>query len=151
MEKRSVILKEITYSQFKQAIRTSFENDGDIKSLYDPSVCIKCIDDIVEDIYEKVVGYKLYKGEISIKGAYENGDLVGYVVKFNDLLVSFALSISYRTKEKTKEFFELIKKDFNCPFYCYLWEVNKRAVRFLERNGLKQVFSGNKIIKLQCL
>jgi hypothetical protein len=144
-----MILKEITYNQLKEAIRVSFTSDNDIKSFYDSSVSINSVDDIVEDIYKKVLEYNNYDGKLIIKGAYEGEELIGYVVVFNNLLISFALAVEHR-KSKGTEFFELIKRELNSNFFCFLWSINVRATKFLEKHGMKTIFSDNKIIKLQC-
>lgn len=145
-----MILKEITYNQLRKAIRVSFTSDNDIKSFYDQSVSINSVDDIIEDIYKKILEYNNYDGKLIIKGAYEGEELIGYVVLFNNLLISFALAVEHR-KSKGTEFFELIKKELNSNFFCFLWSINVRARKFLEKHGMKTIFSDNKIIKLQCL
>lgn len=145
-----MILKEITYNELKEAIRASFNNDRFIKEFYDSSVRIDSVDDIVEDIYKKILEYNGYEGRLIIKGAYDGEELIGYVVVFNNLLISFALAVEHR-KLKGTEFFELIKKELKSDFSCYLWSINLRARKWLEKHGMKTIFSDNKIIKLQCL
>jgi hypothetical protein len=145
-----MILKEITYHQLKEAIRVSFTSDNDIKSFYDSSVSINSVDDIVEDIYKKVLEYNNYDGKLIIKGAYDGEELIGYVVVFNNLLISFALAVEHR-KSNGAEFFELIKKELKSDFVCLLHSINVRARKWLEKNGMKTIFSDNKIVKLQCL
>jgi len=145
-----MILKEIKYNELKEAIRVSFASDNDIKKFYDSSVSINSLEDIVEDIYKKITEYNNYDGRLIIKGAYYGEELIGYVVVFNNLLISFAMAVEYR-KSKGTEFFELIKSDLNSNFFCFLWSINIRARKFLEKHGMKTIFSDNRIIKLQCL
>jgi hypothetical protein len=144
-------LKSISYNQFKEAVRISFSNDKDIKTFYDKNVFVNTVDDIVEDISKKVAEYANYNGNLFLKGVFDEERLIGYVVRFNNLLISFSISYEYRTKEKTREFFRLIKDDFNEVFFCYLWSINLRARRWLEKMGMETIFSDNNIIKLKCL
>jgi hypothetical protein len=142
-------LQNITYSQFREAIRASFSKDEDIKKFYDTNIVVNSVEDIVEDIYKKVFEYNNYDGKLIIKGAYDGEDLIGYVAVFNNLLISFALAVE-RRKSNGTEFFELIKKELNSNFFCFLWSINVRATKFLEKHGMKTIFSDNQIIKLQC-
>lgn len=140
-------LKPITYSQLKEAIRVSFENDKAIFEFYDRNVTVNSLEDIVNDIYHKIGDY----GDIIIlKGVYMGEELIGYVAKTNNLLISFSIAIKYRSKENTCEFFDLIKEDFQNMFYCYLWSINLRAINWLKKMGMEIIFNNNNIIKLQC-
>lgn len=139
--------KEITYDQFKEAIKVSFIGDESIMSLYDENVKVNTVDDIVEDIYKKV---SEYGSDVVFKGAYENNELIGYAVTLRNLLISFSISSKFRTKKHTDEFFLLIKQSFNESFFCYLWGVNKRAVKWLKKQNMETIFENNQIIKLKC-
>lgn len=142
-----MILKPITYNEFREAIKVSFTGDGKIFDFYDRTVTVRNVNDIVEDIFRKV---REYGDSITLKGVYENKELVGYVVRMNNLLISFSLALQFRTPEHTKEFFKLIKEDFKSNFFCHLWSVNKRAASWLKKQGMETVFENNQIIKLQC-
>lgn len=142
-----MILKDISYNQLKEAIRISFIGDNKIFELYDVNVTVENIDQIVEDIYRKILEYG---SSVILKGVYEDQELIGYVVRMGDLLISFSLAVKFRTKENTTEFFRLIREDFRSTFFCHLWSINKRAVTWLRRMGMETIFENSQIIKLQC-
>lgn len=53
------------------------------------------------------------------------------------VLFSFGININYRKEDILKEWMIELKKVFNGVFYCCLWSKNKRAVEFLQKNGMK--------------
>lgn len=140
-------LKEIPYNQLKQAIRTSFLGDNKIFEMYDVNVTVENVDQIVEDIYQKICEYG---NEVVLRGVYHEDELIGYMVRMDNLLISFSIAFKFRTKENTNEFFKLIKEDFRSSFFCHLWSINKRAYSWLKRMGMETIFENNQIIKLQC-
>lgn len=142
-----MILKEISYNQLREAISVSFLGDSKIFELYDVNVTVENVDQIVEDIYRKICEYG---NGIILKGVYVDDELIGYVVRMNDLLISFSMAVKFRNNDNTKEFFRLIKEDFRSKFFCHLWSINKRAATWLKKMGMQTIFENNQIIKLEC-
>jgi len=139
-----MIAKEITYKELESAIRIAFENDKEIIELYDPRVNASSINEIVEDILKKVKDH----GTIQLKGVYDKGELIGFYVRGKGMLMSFGLAVKYRVRKFKRHFFDLIKRDFKGTFICFLWSVNVRAIKWLEKNDMKVVASDSRITKL---
>lgn len=142
-----MIAKEITYKQLKEAIIISFNQDNDIIALYDPNILVNTIEEVQNDIYRKLKEFESMD-QISIKGIYEKGEIIGYYFRRNGLLISFALACAFRTRSFLRQFFSLIKKDFQGCFMCYLWNKNERGIRWLLKNGMQVHHRDNHITQL---
>lgn len=129
-----MIAKSINNNQFKEAIRVAFTADEGIYSLYCPHVKVKCVDDIVQDISHRICGET--KGA-TIKGVFEKNELVGYYVYENHTLISFALSVQYRTRKYLNNLFSLIRSDLKGGMQSFMWTRNVRAIRYLCKQGMK--------------
>lgn len=138
-------IKNITYNYLLNAIKISFEGDDDILKFYDPNENPKNIKDIVEDIGSKILEYE---GAI-YRGVYDGKKLVGYFVYIDNVLISFALNIKYRVKEWLDFLYESIKKELGL-FICCLWNTNKRAIKWLQKNNMKINYFDNNITELIC-
>lgn len=64
------------------------------------------------------------------------------------LLYSFGINIKFRTKEVVIGWFEKLKNIFDNEFYTVLHDNNKRAIQFLERNGMVLVEREGTFVKL---
>ena len=132
----------------KQSIHTAFEGDDEIVKLYDPTVEVRFVDEVVEDIYRKLVEYDLlYQFKF-----VELPD--GYFCYIPGTLVSFGLNKKSRTTERLAEFWDAIVAELGGTFECMLWSKNKRGIGWLKKMGMrieKEVeYEGNKITVL-CL
>ena len=139
--------KVITHNEFKKAVEISFKDDNKITEFYDSSVKIDSIDDIISDISSKIKEYK----DPVLCGLFENNEVVGYYVFQGNLLISFALSIKYRTKKYLKSLFHHIKKSIGDSFICLLWSKNVRAIKWLNKMGMKtnkEIVYKNKLVTL---
>ena len=126
--------KEVTYNEIKKAITIAFMEDKDIVNLYDPNVDVNYVDDVIVNMQDKL-------GELGedtkYKILYEKGDIAGYYI-YNELqLISFSLNVKYRTRKYLRELFNFIKKECQNTFICTLWTKNKRAIRYLIKNGME--------------
>lgn len=128
-----MISKPITYDQLKEAVKISFTGDKSIISLYDPNVKVETTDDVQKDILRKLSEFD----QLAYMGIFEKGILVGYYVKRGGLLVSFSISPSMRTRHYLRQFFTLIRKEFQNCFMCFLWNTNQRAIKFLVKMGMQ--------------
>lgn len=134
--------RSINNEQFKQAVRLSFEGDNEIYGLYNPSITVQSVDDIVNDIPSRI---QSDVRKIDVKGVYDKDSLVGYYAYANDTLVSFGLSIKYRKRKYLKEFWHLIRRDLRGAFQCHLFTRNIRGVKWLGKNGMK-IFKQDNLI-----
>lgn len=64
---------------------------------------------------------------------------IGYICCFPHNLYSFGININYRTKENLKEFWDCIKDVMEESFICMLFPQNERAIKWLKKNGMKEV------------
>jgi hypothetical protein len=63
---------------------------------------------------------------------------IGFTVldKDADILFSFGINRKYRNRMVTVAWFGQVRKHLTGHFTCVLWNQNKRAIRFLNRNGM---------------
>jgi hypothetical protein len=139
-----MISKIINNDQFCDAIKIAFDKDDKIFSLYCPLVEVKKLEDIVNDISDRI------KSDVpcaTIKGVYDKNKLIGYYVYDLEVksLVSFGLNIEYRKRKYLKEFFSLIRDDLKGRWQILLWSRNIRGIKWLIKNGLK-INSENNLI-----
>lgn len=137
--------KKISIEKLKEAIEVAFDGDNEIVKLYDPNVEVRNIKDVVNDIYNKIFEIK----DLCIcKGVYDSQTLIGYYIYSSILLISFSLNVKYRTESNLIDFFDIIKKDLGDEFGCRLWSKNKRAIKWLEKNGMESIEDCNNITQL---
>jgi hypothetical protein len=139
-----MISKPITYDQLKEAVKISFTGDEKILSMYDPNVKVETMADVQKDILRKLAEFD----QLVYMGIFEKGILVGYYVKRGGLLISFSISPSMRTRHFLRQFFTLIRKEFQSCFACFLWNTNKRAIKFLLKMGMQVEGQDNNITRL---
>ena len=136
--------KDITYPELRKAIEISFKEDDYILSLYDPNAKVICLHDIVENIIGKVSTHSGLK----VKGVYEKGELIGYIVYNHVSLISFSLASKYRVRKFLRAFFDIIKREMGGRFVCYLFNRNVRAIKWLQKNGADIVDMNTLVTKL---
>lgn len=137
-----MIAKAITNQKFREAIRTSFKDDNAIYALYCPRIHVASVDDIVEDISHRICGETK---SATIMGVFEKNELVGYYVFEKHTLISFALSVRYRTRKYLNNLFALIRADLKGDMQSFLWSRNVRAIKYLCKHGMK-IISSNELI-----
>lgn len=140
-----MIAKPINREQFKQAIRVGFDSDDKIIPMYCPHVKVENVEDIVKDISTRI---EKGKGNASLKGVYEGGELIGYYVYEGKTLISFALNVQYRTRKYLKKFFSLIREDLQGGWQSFLWTANQRGISWLIKNGMKIIAQDHLITHL---
>jgi hypothetical protein len=132
----------------KEAIRNAFEGDDDIFKFFDPNYDLKNIDEVVDNVYKKILEHQyLFDTEfITLKNGYF------FIVKQPKLLVSFGINKNNRNKEELNKFWDKIKDKLGNNFDCFLWSKNKRAINWLVKMGMKiekeVLLDNHKIIKL---
>lgn len=140
-----MVSKIINREQFKQAIRVGFDSDDNIIPMYCPHVKVENVDDIVSDISSRI---EKGKGDATLKGVFENGQLIGYYVYEGKTLISFALNVQYRTRKYLKEFWAKIRSDLKGGFQAFLWSANGRGISWLVKNGMKIIAQDHLITHL---
>ena len=140
-----MISKIINNEEFKNAIRVGFNEDNVIYSLYCPKVKVLCIDDIIDDIFNRI---KSDTRNITIKGVYEKNKLIGYHAYDDKTLISFALNTNYRSRKYLHAFWDLISKDLRGGFDAFMWTINQRGIKWLLKNNMKIGDSDNLITHL---
>jgi hypothetical protein len=120
----------------KDKIYHAFEGDFEnIQPMYDPSVIIDSLADLVDDIYRKICHWAM--GYPSKFIALEHG-YIFYCTNFSSpgpLLISFGVNYRYR---KSVDLFAAIKQNLGEHFECMLHSNNTRAIRWAEKNGMKK-------------
>lgn len=127
----------IPYNQLEKAVRISFENDKDMFKLYDKSVIVTNLEELIVDVMLKIKEYSITYPDTEFKAVYEKNKVIGYIVFKEETLISFALAIEYRQRKYLNEFFSLIKRELRGHFCCTLWSRNVRAVKWLLGMGLR--------------
>lgn len=142
-----MITQRVSYEKLKAAIRVAFQEDKDIFKYFDPNVKVETIDDVINNIHQKISEYE----SPEMYSVLEKGKLVGFIVSKENRLISFGLSVEYRFSKHLKSFFNTIKEIAGSKFYCLLWSRNIRAAKWLMKNGMCETLYDNNIIKLHCL
>lgn len=135
----------IETASLKRVLENTYEGDEAIVKLYDPNVSVSSVKEVVDNIFEKIERY----GEAAISYAVRlEGNEIGYFVLSGDFLVSFGLNVRHRTTETLRSFFEVMKSNMPADFVCALWSKNERAIRWLTKNGMKNLLIKNEITVL---
>ena len=96
----------------------------------------------------KTVEVKIYDEDVD--KLVIDGETVGYVFCYENLLVSFGVNKKFRTSDKLKKVFEFIKNKFKGNFESYMWARNTRAINWLKKCGMQEEqININNVIKLK--
>lgn len=117
----------------RDVIRNVFENDEDIFKFFDPSAEVKNVDEIVENIYDKI---KSYDGIFETKFIQVVNGYFFYIVE-PKLLISFGLNKEYRNDYEFKIFWHEIIEEIGNKFECFLFSKNIRAIKWVQKMGMK--------------
>lgn len=143
-----MIEKVINGEEFKKAIKAAFDGDTAIFELYCPHIKVTSVDQIVSDIFCRI---RKDEADVTLKGIYEKGELIGYYVYRKDMLVSFAINIRFRTRSYLKELFKLMRRSVGKKFVCFLWTKNIRAIKYLIKNGMTVIGQDHLITQLKLI
>lgn len=130
-------------------IKFAFNDDENIGKFCDPDYKNKSVNKLTKSIYNKLLDYEKESGckfdELKV-----DNETIGYAFYYKNLLVSFGINKSYRTKDKLSKVFEQMKSNFDSDFESYMWERNERAINWLKKCGMVEVPSNIKeVIKLK--
>lgn len=128
-----MIAKTINGDMLKEAIKISFSGDKGIIKMYDPSVRVREMEDVYDNVFYKI---KMFYNEADFFGVYEKEELIGYFVCKFGQLISFALNVKFRIRRYLRKYFALIKEKAGKPFFCYLYSNNVRGIKWLIKNDM---------------
>lgn len=128
-----------------------FKDDVNLLLYYDPEGSAKNNLEASMEIYGKLVEYSL-KRKCVFKKIFDMGYIFYYKKRrlffAEKVLVSFCVKPAYRNREYLEWFGDIIKMEIGDHFKCYLYNKNTRAIKFLEKIGMKTVRSNNLITLL---
>ncbi len=135
---------EINTDELREYLDNAFEDDYEILKCYDKKYKVKTINDVCDNVQEKIFFLPEPK---TIIGILDGKEKVGYFVFSPELLISFGLNKQYRNEKNLKEFFELIKQQIGNNFKCILFDYNTRAIQWLEKCGLNVLIDNVTILE----
>lgn len=130
-----------------QAIRKAFEGDNDILKYADPSETYDDVEALCKRIEDKLIEHsKTYLCKFIT--VIRDNDVAGYFFYrvFPVTLISFGINKAYR---KDASFFAEIKKELGRDFDCYVFSRNVRALKWLQKNGMKILFQSDLVTFLE--
>lgn len=144
-----MILEEIhEMRDLYECVYSAFAGDKDLVDKY--HIVGESLDDCVRDTYNKIVEASK---DITLEwyAVTDDAKIIGFVVisLAHKVLYSFGLNIKYRQNYSDIMFTE-ISQLFDSEFICLLWNKNARAIKYLERNGMRIENVDENITKL-CL
>lgn len=129
----------------KDYIAIAFESDEEIVELYDKNVEVEDVQDVIDSVIRKI---ESVEGEVDLVGVSVEYKKVGYIIFAPKNLVSFGLNKKYRNSEFLPLFWEQIKSNLGGQFECSLFGHNERAIKWLERAGMKIIFKNVTTLEL---
>lgn len=114
----------------REHVAIAFEGDNEILEYYDPTVEVSTVDQVVDDIYRKLLEYDaLFEFYfIPVEG--------GYFSYIPGSLISFGMSVKNRDAKRLQEFWQQILEQLGGTFECALWTKNTRAINWLKKMGM---------------
>ncbi len=123
----------------------TYEGDSELVAYFDPGCEVTDWQSCCSAIYQKI---KANYSTATIKVVKDIYKPVGYYVIERDMLISFGLHKTYRSKNNLKKFWKLITSEFYGPFSCVLYSCNTRAIGWLQKSGMKLLFENVSILTL---
>jgi hypothetical protein len=115
-------------------VRIAFKGDNKLNEYHitGSNDLDKCVEDTIDKIKETSTLF-----ELLLLSVIFDGQTIGFTVLGGGLLYSFGINNKYRVKEILTEWIQEIKDLLDNDFKCILWNKNSRAIKFLERQGMK--------------
>lgn len=130
-----------TLPQMHELVKLAFDGDTELLNLYhiSPGTLDHCVVHTMNFIVENEAAYKQDMEFYSVR---LNGIKIGYTVVIRNEhepneLYSFGININYRKSEILEKWMAEIKNMLGGSYFVALWGKNKRAINFMERNGLE--------------
>jgi len=144
--------EKISLDELKKLIYLSCENDNELIVKYHSLNLNKnksyTLEDCVSETFERIKNAEEEIGLDKYKVLYQGED-IGYVVLFEDILYSYAIAMKYRTKEILPLWWEEICNLFENEFVTMIYDNNTRCLNFLLKNNMQIVESEDNILMLK--
>jgi len=141
-------IKKISKGEVPELIRLSYEGDNDLLEKYHvgkytlgQAVIVSC----------QMMEFKSKKEKLSYYKVIFRDKPVGYFITYEKHLFSFGIAMNFRTKEILTSWFDSVKKVLGDMFTTELYDNNTRAIKFLQKQGMKVALHNEKsrIVTLQ--
>jgi hypothetical protein len=144
--------EEISLDELKNLIYLSCENDNELVEKYHSlnldSEEKYTLEDCVNETFQRIVDAEEEIGVDKYRVVYQGED-IGYVVLFEDILYSYAIAIKYRTKEILSLWWKGICDLFENEFVTMIYSNNTRCLNFLLKNNMEIVETEDNILMLK--
>lgn len=144
--------EKISLDELKKLIYLSCENDNELVEKYHSLNLNKnksyTLEDCVNETFERIVNAEEEVGVDIYKVLYQ-GEEIGYVALFEDILYSYAIAMKYRTKEILSLWWKGICELLDGEFVTMIYSNNTRCLNFLLRNNMEVVETEDEIIMLK--
>lgn len=131
-----ITIKKISLIEVKELVELSYEGDRDVwgkfhiaKFDFKTAVTVTMM---MIDLDSKKMKFHHYK-------VMWNKKPIGYFTTGEKYLYSFAINIKFRKPEILSAWWKLVKKELGKHFECRLYVNNIRAIKFLEKCGMRIV------------
>lgn len=136
-------VKTILINDLPEYIDIAFENDYELLELYDKSIEAKNLKEVCESVYNKI---KSISSSVELRGVVIGDRIVGFFAFQPECLLSFGINKEYRGKSFSVKLWGLIKNEIGVGFSCTLFDYNKRAIHWLEKQGMETIFTNLTIL-----
>lgn len=140
-----ISIQKISLKELPELVEISYRDDTDLFEKYHVSKMDlhRCVMSTLVMIGEASRNYDLQYYKVKDKKT-----AIGYFIIFNECLYSFAISIHFRTKKVLMNWWKQVVRVLGEHFMCSLNANNTRAVKFLERQGMKVISQDEALIIL---
>ena len=118
-----------------EAILVAFADDDSISDNCDPENEDKTPTGVAINVYNKLIDCQLVVDGV-FKVIENNGEAIGFVYYFDNILVSFGVNKKHRNKEVLTNLFESIKEWLGGDFITFMWKRNQRAINWFKKCGM---------------
>lgn len=131
-----ITLTEIPLSELRKYVEIAYRGDLDLLDFYwgENFSLEEAVNEtmfLINQVAEEI--------DIDCYSVENDGEEIGYIVKFPNNLYSFSININHRTKKNLIEYWERIKEVMEEGFICMLYPQNERAINWLKKCGLVEV------------
>jgi len=114
----------------REHVAMAFEGDNEILEYYDSTVEVSTVDQVVDDIYRKLLEYD------ALFEFYFIPVECGYFSYIPGYAISFGRSVKNRDAKRLQKFWQQILEQLGGTFECALWTKNTRAINWLKKMGM---------------
>jgi len=131
-----ITLTEISLSELRKYVEIAYRGDLDLLDFYwgENFSLEEAVNEtmfLINQVAEEI--------DVDCYSVENDGEEIGYIVKFPNNLYSFSININHRTKKNLIEYWERIKEVMEEGFICMLYPQNSRAINWLKKCGMVEV------------